>query len=83
VPNVARVVAAARDFGNGDLRLVAFLLPTLPTDPDGRQAAALIAAAERHARGELPRHLRPSRYVVLSKLPMTLHGKVNRDALVM
>jgi amino acid adenylation domain-containing protein len=81
LPNVQRVVATARDFGAGDVRLVAFLLPTDPTDARGREASDLIAAAERHARDELPRHLRPSRYVVLSELPMTLHGKVNRDAL--
>lgn len=81
LPDVARAVAASREFGDGDLRLVAYLLPIRPADADGEAADRLIAAAERQVRKELPRHLRPSRYVVVPEIPMTLQGKVNRDAL--
>ncbi|WP_208607355.1 amino acid adenylation domain-containing protein [Streptomyces curacoi] len=81
LPDIARAVAAPRDFGDGDVRLVAYLLPVRPVDPAGPEAARLTAAAERHARSQLPRHLRPSRYDVVSEFPMTLQGKVNRDAL--
>ncbi|WP_327321595.1 amino acid adenylation domain-containing protein [Streptomyces sp. NBC_01210] len=81
LPDVARAVAAPRDFGDGDVRLVAYLLPVRPVDPDRREASRLIAAAEQHARNELPRHLRPSRYEVVPEFPMTLQGKVNRNAL--
>jgi amino acid adenylation domain-containing protein len=81
LPDVARAVAAPRDFGDGDVRLVAYLLPVRPADPGGQQAARLVALAERHIRSQLPRHLRPSRYEVVSEFPMTLQGKVNRDAL--
>ena len=81
VPGVAGVVAVAREVGVGDVRLVAFLLPAHPGDPGDPESSALIAAAESHARTELPRHLRPARYTVVSEFPTTLHGKVNRNAL--
>ncbi|MEU4951964.1 amino acid adenylation domain-containing protein [Streptomyces lavendulae] len=81
IPEVARAVAASRDFGEGDVRLVAYLLPARPAAPRGEEAKRIVLAAERHARKELPRHLRPSRYVVVPEIPMTLQGKVNRDAL--
>ncbi|MEV4706147.1 amino acid adenylation domain-containing protein [Actinoplanes sp. NPDC049316] len=75
VPGVARAVVAPRVFGEGDVRLVAYLLPAGGPDPD------LPAVAERHARAALPRHLRPSLYKVVGEFPMTLQGKVDRDAL--
>ncbi|MFJ1561521.1 amino acid adenylation domain-containing protein [Streptomyces mirabilis] len=81
VPDVARAVATSREFGDGDVRLVAYLLPVRPIDPQGQEAQRLAEKAERHARTALPRHLRPSRYVIVPEFPMTLQGKVNRDAL--
>ncbi len=81
IPDVARAVAASREFGDGDVRLVAYLLPVRPIDRQGQEAYRLAEAAERHARRELPRHLRPFRYVIVPEFPMTLQGKVNRDAL--
>ncbi|MGC5382408.1 amino acid adenylation domain-containing protein [Micromonospora sp. DT68] len=77
VPGVGRAVVVARDFGQGDVRLVAHLLPAGGTDADD----GLAAAAERHAVRSLPRHLRPSLYKVVTEIPMTLQGKVDRDAL--
>jgi acyl-coenzyme A synthetase/AMP-(fatty) acid ligase len=76
VPGVGRAVVVPRDFGHGDVRLVAHLLPARGADGDG-----LAAAAERHAGTSLPRHLRPSVYKVVTEIPMTLQGKVDRDAL--
>ncbi len=78
---IAGVVVTSRDFGDGDVRLVAYLVPAHTCDSDERTAARLAAAAERHARTTLPRHLRPSAYMVISEIPMTIQGKVNRDAL--
>jgi amino acid adenylation domain-containing protein len=77
VAGVGRTVVVPRDFGDGDVRLVAYLLPARGTD-DGEHLAA---AAERHAVASLPRHLRPSVYKVVTEIPMTLQGKVDRDAL--
>jgi amino acid adenylation domain-containing protein len=77
VPGVGRAVVVPRDFGQGDVRLVAHLLPARGADAgDG-----LVAAAERHAGTSLPRYLRPSVYKVVTEIPMTLQGKVDRDAL--
>ena len=77
VAGVGRAVVVPRDFGHGDVRLVAHLLPARGTDAGDR----LVAAAERHAGRSLPRHLRPSVYKVVTEIPMTLQGKVDRDAL--
>jgi amino acid adenylation domain-containing protein len=81
VPGIARAVALRRDFGGGDVRLVAYLLPAsgLPAGEEAR--TALAAAAGLHAQAKLPRHLRPSVYKIVTEIPMTLQGKVDRDAL--
>jgi amino acid adenylation domain-containing protein len=81
LPEVARVVVVPRDYGDGDVRLVAYLLPAPGPDPGERASMQLAAAAERHALVTLPRHLRPSVYKVVTEIPMTLQGKVDRDAL--
>ncbi|MFI6934708.1 amino acid adenylation domain-containing protein [Streptomyces sp. NPDC050287] len=81
LPDIAGVVVTSRDFGGGDVRLAAYLVPADPSAASGGNSSRLVAAAERHARSTLPRHLRPSFYEVVSKIPMTPQGKVNRDAL--
>jgi non-ribosomal peptide synthetase component F len=81
LPDVAQAVAIPRDFGDGDVRLVAYLLPAPGPDTSERAGMQLAAAAERHARARLPRHLRPSVYKVVTQIPTTLQGKVDRDAL--
>ncbi|WJY37079.1 amino acid adenylation domain-containing protein [Streptomyces sp. P9-2B-2] len=81
VPDITGVVVTSRDFGDGDVRLVAYLLPARTSDFSEQATSRLVAAAEGHARTALPRHLRPSVYRVVSEIPMTLQGKVNRDAL--
>lgn len=83
VSGVARVVVAAREFADKDVRLVAYLMPESGAQfVEGDEAVArLIGAAERHAMTQLPRHIRPSVYKVVSEMPMTMQGKVDRDAL--
>ena len=81
LPEVARVVVVPRDFGAGDVRLVAYLLPARGADTAEPARARLASAAERHAVARLPRHIRPAVYQVVTEIPMTLQGKVDRDAL--
>lgn len=81
VPGVARAVVVPRDFGDGDRRLVGYLLPARGPDIGSHAETQLARAAERHAVATLPRHLRPSVYKVVTEIPMTLQGKVDRDAL--
>jgi amino acid adenylation domain-containing protein len=81
VPGVARAVVASSDFGDHDVRLVAYLVPARAVGSGQLPEAELVAAAERHTRAVLPRHLRPSVYRIVSEIPITLQGKVDRDAL--
>jgi amino acid adenylation domain-containing protein len=81
VPGVSRAVVVPRDFGDGDVRLVANLLPAPGPVISERAGGRLATAAERHAQASLPRHLRPSVYKVVVDIPTTLQGKVDRDAL--
>ncbi len=81
VPGIERVVVVPRDFGDGDVRLVAYLLLVQAADISEQARGQSAAAAERHAQERLPRHLRPSVYRVVTEIPMTLQGKVDRDAL--
>ncbi|MGE7391198.1 amino acid adenylation domain-containing protein [Streptomyces sp. NPDC004126] len=73
-PEVARVVAVAREDHPGDKRLVAYVVlqpGTQPTPADLRRRAA----------GALPAYMVPSAVVLLDALPLTPNGKVDRNAL--
>jgi len=75
-PDVAAAVVTARDHGEGDVRLTAYILPT--TD---HPAPGLTERLDQLARTTLPAHLRPSAYRTLSELPLTPHGKTDRTRL--
>jgi amino acid adenylation domain-containing protein len=81
VPGIAGVVVTSHDYGQGDLRLVAHLLPEPGADLDDLDLTALTSSVEQRARTVLPQHLRPSHYQIVSEIPMTLQGKVNRHGL--
>lgn len=82
-PRVETVEVVAEDFGDGDVRLVAYVLPRPDaTAADGAGAAGdLVAALTDRAGAELPAHMRPSAYRLVREMPMTLQGKVDRAAL--
>ena len=73
-PDVAQSVVLPHDYGEDDVRLIAHVA--------SRTAGPALAAvlAERTA-AALPAHMRPSRYVVLPELPLTLNGKVDKARL--
>jgi amino acid adenylation domain-containing protein len=77
-PGVDGAVVAARDYGEGDVRLLAFVVPAPGTEPGQELTRALTTRAAR----ELPAHARPSHYHFVSEIPMTLQGKADRGALV-
>ncbi|MFH8347416.1 amino acid adenylation domain-containing protein [Streptomyces sp. NPDC018045] len=81
LPDVAGAVVTSRDFGDGDIRLIAYLLPAHSPDLSERSTSRLVAVAEKHARASLPQHLRPSVYKIVTDIPVTPQGKVNRHAL--
>lgn len=71
---VAEAVAVVREDTPGDQRLVAYLVP---------ETGAVIRHDElrAHLRATVPDFMRPSAFVVLERLPLTPHGKVDRAAL--
>ncbi len=78
-PRVAAAVVLARETrrGDGDRRLVAYVVPPPGQTPATVETADLAAALAR----ELPAYMVPTVFVVLPELPLTPHGKVNRAAL--
>ncbi|NUT44671.1 MAG: amino acid adenylation domain-containing protein [Thermoactinospora sp.] len=77
-PQVAAAVVAPRDYGEGDVRLLAFVVPDTGDSPGGDLASQLAARAA----DELPAHARPSEFHIVPEIPMTPQGKADRTALV-
>lgn len=74
-PAVGAGAVIAAGSANADLRLVAGLVAAPDTAPPSDDELTA------HLAGSLPDHMRPSRYVWLESLPLTVHGKVDGDAL--
>ena len=70
-PAVADGVVVTREDPPGDRQLVAYVVGPQVTSADLR----------RFLEERLPGHLVPAAFVVLDALPLTAHGKVDRDAL--
>jgi amino acid adenylation domain-containing protein len=68
-PHVRQAAVVARDFGAGDRRLVAYLAVTGP------------APWREYLAARLPDHMLPAAFVLLNSLPLTVNGKVDRQAL--
>jgi hypothetical protein len=64
-----------RDAPSGDKQLVAYLV--------ARQAAAAptISALRQHLKQRLPAYMIPAHFLMLDQLPLTVNGKVDRQAL--
>jgi amino acid adenylation domain-containing protein len=88
-PAVARAVVAAREGAPGQQRLIAYVTPAAggpgpaasrgpgPAAPGGLDPAALRA----HAAAVLPDYMVPAAVIALESLPVTITGKIDRDAL--
>jgi len=73
-PGVKEAVVTAREDVPGDLRLVAYLVPS--------PGAELNAATVRESlKSSLPEYMVPASFVVLDALPLSPNGKVDRKAL--
>lgn len=74
-PGIARALVGVRGSGPDDRALAAFLLPEAG-------AALDLAAVRRAARDTLPPHMVPDSLTVIDAVPLTVHGKVDWDALL-
>ncbi len=74
LPEVAQSVAITWDYGPGDTRLVAYVVPAAGSTPT---AGDLLAKLEE----KLPHYMTPSVCMILDEMPLTPNGKIDRRAL--
>jgi amino acid adenylation domain-containing protein len=73
-PAVAECVVTAREDVSGDKRLVAYIVAA-------GQTALTAAELRQHVQAKLPYYMVPSAFVLISALPLSPNGKVDRKAL--
>jgi amino acid adenylation domain-containing protein len=75
-PNVRQAALRVIETRPGDVRLVAFFVPTPGSD---------IPASElrKHLRSRLPDYMIPQQFVPITQLPLTATGKIDRKSLIM
>ena len=76
-PEAREVVVVKKEYGAGDHRLVAFLVPQAADahTPD------IVERVRFLAKDRLPDYMVPAEFVVLPELPLSPNGKVDRNAL--
>jgi len=72
-PGVRESAVAAREEGDGERRLVAYVVP--------RERPVPAAALRAFLQDRLPGHMVPAAFVTLAAFPLTRHGKLDRAAL--
>ncbi|MBW4510724.1 MAG: amino acid adenylation domain-containing protein [Scytonematopsis contorta HA4267-MV1] len=80
-PQVSTCVVTPHDYGDGDVRLIAYIVPTPNLSTTLETNEELRNNLVQYATVELPVHMRPSAYSILTELPITAHGKVDKSAL--
>ncbi|GLZ39082.1 amino acid adenylation domain-containing protein [Actinokineospora sp. NBRC 105648] len=77
-PEVDSCLVTTADHGDGDVRLVAYVVPPPGTAADAGWWERLRLEVTARVNATLPRHLRPSRYLPVEALPLTRNGKLDR-----
>ena len=81
-PRVSRAAVVVREDNFGGKRLVGYVIPAPGSDDDaGQDSVALPRAIREYAASQLPDHMVPAAVVVLDTLPLTVNGKLDRNAL--
>ncbi|MBD1807083.1 amino acid adenylation domain-containing protein [Microcoleus sp. FACHB-SPT15] len=78
-PTIRQSVVTAREDKPGDKRLVAYIVPKLPSADISK--TALIKELRIVLEEKLPSYMVPSAFVLLDKLPLTPNGKLDRLSL--
>jgi amino acid adenylation domain-containing protein len=71
---IVSAVAAVREYGPDDVRLMGYYIPEEGVSPDAVALREFLTSA-------LPRYMVPQNLVCLDKFPMTPNGKIDRKAL--
>ncbi len=74
LPGIARTVVMAREDTPGDVRLIAYAVPSAGATPEP-------AALRDALRGGLPDYMLPQQVVLLDAMPLLPNGKIDRKAL--
>ena len=74
-PRISQCAVIDRSDQSGDKRLVSYIVPTQPDS--GLNTVSLREFLQR----KLPDYMVPTSFVFLDRLPLTLHGKLDRNAL--
>lgn len=69
---IKQAAVMAKEYPNGSKRLVAYLLPSSNFDQ---------ALLETMLKNKLPEYMVPVEWILLEKFPLTINGKINRNAL--
>jgi len=72
-PRIRESAVLAREEAEGDKRLVAYVVP--------KQSPPTVSELREYLGQKIPDYMIPARFVVLSALPLTTNGKVDRRAL--
>jgi amino acid adenylation domain-containing protein len=76
-PEAREVVVVKKEYGSGDHRLVAFLVPQAAD----AHPPEVIERVRFLAKDRLPDYMVPAEFIVLTELPLSPNGKVDRNAL--
>jgi acyl carrier protein len=85
---VREAVVVTKEYGEGDVRLVGYLVPQVSGAGEGdeagsvgRDAERLVAEVQALVKQKLPAYMIPAALVVLESIPLTPNGKLDRRAL--
>ena len=89
-PSVSEAVAAVHEDARGDKRLVAYIVPNSETLPEqisdevtsqSQLASPLVTQLRHFVAEKLPAYMIPAAFVLLTEMPLTPNGKIDRRQL--
>lgn len=80
-PSVSELIVVPRDYGEGDVRLLAYFILNDNSDSELHQSET-VTALENYAKQHLPHYMRPSKYKCITEVPRTSHGKIDVNKLL-